>query len=76
MHKINKFITAGLLVSSKTKNYFHKKSLKSPTASNLLNYRTHRNIYNSTLRLSKIQYFESNLEKAKSNPPKNLANSQ
>jgi hypothetical protein len=34
-----------------------------PSVSNILNCRAYRNIYNPTLGLNKIKYFESNLEK-------------
>ncbi len=59
-HKINNFMTSGLLVSRNTKLRLHKISIDNPSNTNITAYRKYRNIYNSVLRNSKKLYFESN----------------
>ena len=69
-HKINDFLTKGLLISRNTKNTLHKLSLSEPTTANMEKFKVYRNIYNSTLRKSKKIYFETNLNLHKKNPKK------
>ena len=61
-HKINDFLTAGLLISRKNKLELCKKATKERTAEALLKYKTYRNIFNSLLRKSKKMYFDSNFK--------------
>jgi hypothetical protein len=75
-HKVNEFMTSGLLVSRRTKLALQKKSIASPSATNISAYKNYRNIYNKLLRASKKLYFDNNLKKAKKNPKKNLVPSQ
>ncbi len=69
-HKINDFLTKGLLISRNTKNSLHKIALSEPTTANLEKFKHYRNIYNSTLRKSKKIYFETNLRIFAKNPKK------
>jgi Reverse transcriptase (RNA-dependent DNA polymerase) len=69
-HKINDFITSGLLMSRGTKNRLHKIAINDPTSENLLAYKKFRNLFNSLLRKSKQLYFESNLNLHVKNPKK------
>ena len=69
-HKINGYMTKGLLVSRATKLKLHKKSIAEPTEINLSAYRSFRNLYTKILRASKKLYFDANFKKAKNNPKK------
>ena len=69
-HKINDFMTGGLLVSRNTKNKLHKKSIAEPSEINVRNYKTYRNLFNKVLRKSKTIYFEHNLKENEKNPKK------
>ena len=70
IHKINGFMTKGLLISRSTKNIIHKRYLFDPSATNKTTYLNYRNIYNKLIRLSKKEYFADNLSKNKKNPKK------
>ena len=52
-HKINSFMTKGLLISRMTKINLHKKSINDPSTANLRAYRRFHNIYTKTLRARK-----------------------
>ena len=69
-HKINGYMTKGLLVSRSTKLKLLKNSANNPSPENLNAYRNFRNIYTKTLRASKKLYFNANFEKAQKNPKK------
>ena len=69
-HKINGYMTKGLLVSRITKLKLLKNSANIPSPKNLNDYRNFRNIYTKTLRASKKMYFNANFEKAQKNPKK------
>ena len=69
-HKINGYMTKGLLISRSTKLKLLKISANNPTAENLSAYRNFRNIFTKTMRASKKMYFEANFTKAKKNPKK------
>ena len=69
-HKINKFMTQGLLVSRHTKNTLHKNLLLNPTSELSLQYKQYRNLYNSLLRISKQLYYEENFKIFRKNPKK------
>jgi len=69
-HKINDFMTIGLLISRKSKIKLQKKSILEPTIENLNKYKSYRNIFNTLMRKSKIAYFENNLNLHEKNPKK------
>jgi hypothetical protein len=73
-HKINDFMTIGLLISRKSKIKLQKKSILEPTIENLNKYKSYRNIFNTLMRKSKIAYFENNLNLHEKNPKKNVGN--
>jgi hypothetical protein len=59
LHKINEYMTAGLLVSRSTKNKLFVNMTNRPTDHNTRKYKTYRNIYNSLVRKSrKLMYAE------------------
>jgi hypothetical protein len=69
-HKVNCFMTKGLLISRNNKLRLHKISLNNPSDINITTYRNYHNLYNSVLRRSKKLYFESNLQHHIKNPKK------
>jgi len=70
IHKINDYLTSGLLISRKNKMELCKKAAKERTIEALNTYKNYRNIYNNLVRLSKKMYFDSNFTKFKKNPKK------
>jgi hypothetical protein len=70
-HKLNAFMTKGLLISRRKKLELHKLSLTNPDRFSIV-YKTYRNLYNSVLRASKKLYIENNFKKFQKNPKKNL----
>jgi len=70
IHRINGYMTTGLLISRSTKNNLHKASVLDPTLQNTLKYRTYRNLYNTVIRKSKKMYFEKSLNENVKNPKK------
>jgi len=69
-HKINGYMTQGLLVSRITKLKLYKIQTANPSAINIDNYKNYRNLYNKILRASRKMYFVGGLENAKRNPKK------
>ena len=69
-HKIQKFLTSGLLKSRMTKNTLHKKSITESSANNIAKFKTYRNLYNILLRKSKILHYQDQLLKNVNNPKK------
>ena len=69
-HKINAFMTNGLLTSKRQKNFLHKKMVADPSPLNKNNFKTYRNTFNSLIRISKKMYYEEALEKNAKNPKK------
>lgn len=69
IHKINQFMTTGLLTSRKTKNLLHKKALLDPLQFSQ-QYKNYRNTFNSLIRLSKQTTVEANFKKHVKNPKK------
>lgn len=63
VHKLNDFLTTGLLTSRKTKNILHKKSISDPSPTNISKFKTYRNLYNTLLKKSKLLYFHAKLQK-------------
>jgi len=68
IHKINNYLTAGLLISRKTKLELCKKAALERTPESLTNYRNYRNLYNTLIRTSKKMYFNNNFAKFKKKP--------
>ena len=69
-HKINAFMTNGLLTSRRQKNFLHKKMVADPSPLNKTNFKTYRNTFNSLIRISKKMYYDEALEKNAKNPKK------
>ncbi len=63
IHKINGYMTSGLLISRSNKFKFHKTALCDPLPVNVEKYRTYINIYNTLVPKSKCLYFEDSLNK-------------
>ncbi len=61
------WITNCLLKCIRRKNSLYKKSVRNPTVANIHKYKVYRNKLNSLLRVSKQNYFSSQLEKEKRN---------
>jgi hypothetical protein len=61
-HKINQFMTPGLLVSRRNKLLLQKKSIANPDLYHV-QYRNYRNLYNSVLRAIKKMYVDENFKK-------------
>ena len=70
VHKINNFMTKGLLISRLRKNALLKASLALRNANASLAYKKYRNIFNSLIRASKLMYYKDQLSKNKKNPKK------
>jgi len=70
IHKLNNFMTRGLLISRNTKNTLHKASVTVPTAENIQKYKNFKTIYQRVLRGAKKLYFTSKLEENVGNPKK------
>ena len=67
---INNFMTKGLLISRAQKNKLHYIYLTNQTETNFSLYRKYRNIFNTTLKLSKKLTIENRLQKNKHRPRK------
>ena len=70
IHKLQGFMTQGLLVSRSKKLYLGKIALVNPEPVNKVNYQNYRKLYNKLIRLSKKLYYESKLLENQSNPKK------
>ena len=66
-HKLEPFMTNGLLISRKTKRKLEKDSLTLATAESKYKLKKFKNMYNSVLRLAKKKYYEEVLEFNKNN---------
>jgi REP element-mobilizing transposase RayT len=69
-HKIQQFMTAGLLISRTTKNHLHKLSLTDPSVVNLQKYKNYKTIYFRVLRGAKKIYFKNKINENIGNPKK------
>jgi len=67
VHAFEKWMTRGLLVSRLNKIKLGNLSLSSPSIENTSKYKLYRNLYNSTLRLSKKNFFNSELKANQTN---------
>jgi hypothetical protein len=70
IHKINGYMTSGLLVSRKNKLKLHKIALCDPLPVNVAKYKSYRNIFNLLVRKSKSLYSEDSLNQNVGNPKK------
>jgi len=70
MHKINNFMTTGLIVSRAKKAALHKIYLKDLSADSKHAYILYRNIYNKLVRIAKKEYYADSLKKCRKNPKK------
>ena len=61
------WITDGLLTSSRTKQKLLKKKLEKPTAENIEAYKKFNNMYNKLKRITKINYYDEQIEINKHN---------
>ncbi len=68
VHKINDYLTNGLLISRKTKLDLCKAAAKLRTIEAQQKYKNYRNIFNSLLRRSKKMYFDENFKNNQKNP--------
>ena len=62
IHKLEKWITSGLLVSRSTKLTLANKCSKIPSPENIQSFKKYRNIYNRTIRASKKSYYANELQ--------------
>ena len=69
-NRLKNFLTPELLDSRKTKLKLHKLSISNPTPTNILIYRTHRNLYNTSVRQARATYYENNLANSVKDPKK------
>jgi len=69
-HKIQGFMTKGLLTSRRNKLRLLTVSVSCTSAENKNIYKKYRNMYNNLVRISKKAYFETNLNDHKNNPKK------
>ena len=70
VHKINDYLTKGLLISRNKKNVLHKLYLKTPNEYNETTYKTYRNLYNTLIRKSKKLHLSDLLFRNRKNPKK------
>ena len=63
-------MTTGLLISRTNKQRLHKIALTDNVPFNWQQYRTYRNIFNKTVKLSKKLHYLSSIEKNVKNPKK------
>lgn len=70
VHRLNGYMTAGLLISRSTKNKLHHTALTDPSPMNITKFKFYRNLYNTLIRKSKKLYFEESLNANVKNPKK------
>ncbi len=70
IHKMQSFMTNGLLISRSTKNTLHKTSIVNPSAENVNKFKTFKTIYQRVLCAAKKLYFTSKLQENANNPKK------
>jgi hypothetical protein len=60
-HKINNFMTNGLLTSRNTKKILHKASISDPSAANIQKYKNFKTVYQRVIRGAKktLLYFQT-----------------
>jgi len=55
-HKVNNFMTGGLLKSRATKNKLHKTGISTPTGENIVKYKRFKTLYQRVVRAAKKLY--------------------
>jgi hypothetical protein len=70
IHKKHPFMTLGLLISRKTKNKLHKRSIAEPSEANTQRYKQFKTLYFRTLRGAKKLHFTNKLKENAKNPKK------
>jgi hypothetical protein len=70
IHRINAYMTTGLLKSRLTKLNLYKLAVSTGLCSDYDRYKTYRNVYNSLLRLRKKLFYGESLQNASKNPKK------
>jgi hypothetical protein len=73
IHKIQKFMTAGLLISRNSKKALHLQSISDPSAANIQKYKNYKSVYQRVIRGAKKLYFTNKLEENVGNPKKTWA---
>ena len=63
VHKKEKWMTAGIMISRNRKMLLCTRSIKDPSQANVETFKTFRNIYNNIVRSAKKLYFEKELAK-------------
>ncbi len=66
-HKIEPWMSSGILTSRKTKMSLNLTAIKKPTESNLTKFKKYRNIYNTVIRNAKQHYYNRKLNDYKDN---------
>jgi hypothetical protein len=72
VHRINPYMTAGLLKSRITKVNLYKLAVATGLNTDYDRYKTYQNVYNSLLRLRKKLYYGESLKNAAKNPKKKI----
>ncbi len=67
IHKVEKWMTKGLLISRQTKLSLEKNYAQNPSVANCEKYKSYRNLYNTTVRLCKKKYYSDELEQSSKN---------
>jgi len=67
IHKVNSYMSEGLLISRGTKINLHKQCLANPSPLSINTYKQFRNIYTKTLRAAKILHIKNKLLDCKGN---------
>jgi hypothetical protein len=70
IHKINPYMTAGLLISRRRKHSLYMNSINTPSAENISTYKKYRNMYNTLVRLSRKMCYASSLFDCRKDPKK------
>jgi hypothetical protein len=69
-HKINPYMTNGLLISRTKKNELYKIYINSKSNNDKVQYTNYRNLYNTLIKTSKKLYYEDSLQKNKKDSKK------
>ena len=67
-HKLNSFMSTGLLTSRRKKLKLYKLYLSDKTGLNFSNYKSYRNLFNKLIKASKKLYYENELQKNQKDP--------
>jgi len=62
LHKIEPWMTSGILTSRRKKGTLYKLQLKNPSLQNRENFKKYRNIYNTVIRTAKKNFFRMQIE--------------